>query len=103
MLRPSKGENEPGQAIRKKEKGKSREAATCPTNIVSHWGPFARPIFVSQCGPPDAARRALPEMCRTQICRSEHRYASHSKDDAELKKAQVFPIFCRRRAKWHSA
>jgi hypothetical protein len=46
MLRPYMGENEPGRAARKKEKGKSREAATCPTNIVSHWGPIARDIFV---------------------------------------------------------
>jgi hypothetical protein len=46
MLRPYKGENEPGRAARKKEKGKSREATTCPTNIVSHWGPIARDIFV---------------------------------------------------------
>src|SRR6266403_473366 len=42
-------------------------------------------------------------MCRNQICRSEHRSASHNKDDAELKKAQVFAIPCRRHAKWHSA
>src|SRR5882762_6313144 len=42
-------------------------------------------------------------MCRNQICRSEHRSASHNKDEAELKKAQVFAILCRRHAKWHSA
>src|SRR6266403_2180891 len=31
-------------------------------------------------------------MCRNQICRSEHRPASHNKDDAELKKAQALAI-----------
>src|SRR6266849_9730279 len=32
-------------------------------------------------------------MCRNKICRSEHRFPSHNKDDAELKKAQVLAIF----------
>src|SRR6266403_913675 len=31
-------------------------------------------------------------MCRNQICRSEHRPASHNQDDAELKKAQALAI-----------
>jgi two-component system cell cycle sensor histidine kinase/response regulator CckA len=32
-------------------------------------------------------------MCRNQICRSEHRSASHNKDDAELEKAQLLAFF----------